>query len=331
MRRSTVNHRFRYVFAAAGTAAALALTGCGGGGDGPEAGEQTSEVRVALIANANNLPLLVADANGYFVDEGLEVTLEPVQNLGALAGAMGKQYDLGSSTIADVILQQQQGLDLVIATGVAEESADNPTVGVLVPGDSPIESVEDLEGKTIAAATLGGNLHPSVVNWLIGGGVSADSVTITEIPFPNMADQLANGRVDAVESLEPFRGQLLASGARELVNPLTRISDPVAFVSLMATGEFVENNPDALAKFTSALERAAEFIAEDEVAARAVLSDSTQLPEEVVKSVTLPTYTTSIDPDEVALWAKVLEENGQLQGSASDVDPAKIYPAGKQG
>ncbi|WP_165384181.1 ABC transporter substrate-binding protein [Leucobacter triazinivorans] len=326
-----MNHRFRYVFAAAGTAAALALTGCGGGGDGPEAGEQTSEVRVALIANANNLPLLVADANGYFVDEGLEVTLEPVQNLGALAGAMGKQYDLGSSTIADVILQQQQGLDLVIATGVAEESADNPTVGVLVPGDSPIESVEDLEGKTIAAATLGGNLHPSVVNWLIGGGVSADSVTITEIPFPNMADQLANGRVDAVESLEPFRGQLLASGARELVNPLTRISDPVAFVSLMATGEFVENNPDALAKFTSALERAAEFIAEDEVAARAVLSDSTQLPEEVVKSVTLPTYTTSIDPDEVALWAKVLEENGQLQGSASDVDPAKIYPAGKQG
>lgn len=297
---------------------------------GGAGGGQETEVRVALIANANNLPLLVADAQGFFAEEGLNVTLEPVQNLGALAGAMGKQYDLGSSTIADVILQQQQGLDLVLATGVSEESSENPTVGVLVAADSPIQSVTDLAGKKLAAATLGGNLHPSVMNWIIGGGVDPESVTITEIPFPNMADQLEAGRVDAVESLEPFRGQLLAAGARELVNPVTRIADPVAFVSLMSTAEFVADNPDTLESFNRALATAAAFIESDEGAARSILADRTELPEAVVESVPLPTYTTEIDPAEVGLWARVLEENGQLKGPAEDVELASVYPAGAE-
>jgi ABC-type nitrate/sulfonate/bicarbonate transport system substrate-binding protein len=41
-----------------------------------------------------------------------------------------------------------------------------------------------------------------------------------QVPFPNMADQLKAGNVDAVESLEPFAGQLLAAGNRSLGDPL---------------------------------------------------------------------------------------------------------------
>jgi hypothetical protein len=39
------------------------------------------------------------------------------------------------------------------------------------------------------------------------------------VPFPNMADQLKAGNVDAVEALEPFAGQLLAAGNRSLSRP----------------------------------------------------------------------------------------------------------------
>lgn len=290
--------------------------------------EPSSSVRVAFIPNANHLPLLVADDRGFFEEEGLTVELNPVQNLGALAGAMGKQYDLGSSTIPDVITQQEQGLPLVLATNLALESSARPTVGVFVAGDSPIQQPKDLEGKTLAAATLGGNLHPSVINWLVTNGVDIDKVTVTEVPFPNMGDQLAAGRVDAVESLEPFRGQLVASGARELVNPLTTLKDPVAFVSLMATSDWVAANSETLDKFNTAIEKAISFIEEDEKQARDILAAGTSLPPEVVANVPLPEYGTELSRDEVGLWAKVLAENGALSKSADEIDPAKIIPRG---
>lgn len=332
-RRGTVNRVASAVTATVAAGALLAACSSSPGAEQSSDADQTgagasgsTEVRVAFIPNANHLPLLVAADEGFFEEQGLDVTLNPVQNLGALAGAMGKQYDLGSSTIPDVIIQQQQGLDLVLATNIAVESSARPTVGVFVAADSPITDVSDLEGKTLAAATLGGNLHPSVMHWLYEGGVDLDSVTVTEVPFPNMADQLAAGRVDAVESLEPFRGQLVASGARELVDPLTEVADPVSFVSLMATAEWVADNPDTLTAFNTAMESAIEFIGANEGDARAILATHTELPEDVVANVPLPDFSTELPRDEVGLWAGVLADIGRLEGDPADVDPAAIIP-----
>ena len=61
-----------------------------------------------------------------------------------------------------------------------------------------------MKGKVIAAPTLGAVMHSATLYWLKKNGVDPSSVRGVEVPFPNMADQLKAGSVDAAEGLVPF-------------------------------------------------------------------------------------------------------------------------------
>src|SRR5690606_24717107 len=102
----------------------------------------SNDVRIAYLGVASWLPAMVAEDQGYFKDEGLNVTSEIVANLATLPGAMGRQFDIASTTIPDTIRAQANGVEVEVVAGQAWETEDQSVVRLLARADSGITSIK---------------------------------------------------------------------------------------------------------------------------------------------------------------------------------------------
>lgn len=284
---------------------------------GPAAAQSQSgaatAVRAAYIPVITWLPAWVAKEKGIFAKHGLDVALTGTQNLSILPGTMGRQFDIAPSTAPDLIKAAANGIDVVAVAGETVESSKNQTTFVMVRPDSGIKSAKDLKGKVIATPTIGAVIHVSVLHWLKQNGVDPNGIRAVEVPFPNMADQLKAGRVDAVEALEPFVGQLRAAGNVALADPMLSVGDPVLFPFWIAQGSWAREHAAVIKAWIASLTEAKSFIDQNPGEARAVLAKYTNLPEAVVQKVPYPEYRFTIEPAQLDVWAKVLQGLGQVQ------------------
>jgi NitT/TauT family transport system substrate-binding protein len=171
-----------------------------------------------------------------FEKHGLDVSLTLIQNLGLLPGTLGKQFDIAPSTPPDLINAAAKGLNVVGVTGGFIESSAQRSIEVIVRKDSGITGPKDLKDKLVAAAALGSLMHIARLYWVKKNGVDPNSIRAVEVPFPNMADQLKAGRVDAVESIQPFVSPLLAAGNVTIGDPILAVADPTHGTLWIAEG-----------------------------------------------------------------------------------------------
>ncbi|MQA74465.1 MAG: hypothetical protein GEU88_09035 [Solirubrobacterales bacterium] len=305
----------------------VGVAACGGdddeGGTGA-AGDGVAQVRGAILPTATHLPMMVAEDEGIFEDNGIDMELTVVQNIATLPGAMGRQFEFGSTTLPDVIKAQQQGIDVVITSNVADESSEVPISGVFAGKGTGIEGPEDLVGKKVGVIAIGGNIHTSTLFWLINEGVDHEGVNFIEVPPPNQLDQLNGGQIDGAENLEPFRSAILDAGHELLVDPILEVSDPATLLSWMSERGWAEDNPETVEAVVASINEAIEFIDQNNQRAREILADYSGLPLEIAKAVQLPLYETQIPDQQVTAWAEMLATIGELQGAPEDVDPASV-------
>jgi ABC-type nitrate/sulfonate/bicarbonate transport system substrate-binding protein len=278
-------------------------------------------VRAAYIPVVTWLPAWVAKEKGFFAAHGLDVTLSIAQNLSTLPGTVGKQFEFVPSTAPDLLKSVASGLDVVAVASEVFETEDNPSTHVIVTKDSGIAGPKDLSGKLIATPTIGGVIHVSVLYWLKKNGVDPASVRAVEVPFPNMPDQLKAKRVDAVESLEPFAGALLANGNVSIATPLLSVGKDVLFPFWISQGEWARANLATIKAWIAALEDAKSFIETNPAEARKIMAQYTKLPEAVVQATPFPTYRFAIKPEDIQVWAAALKDVGQLD---KEVDSSKL-------
>ena len=312
-------------------AMAMVAASCGGSSSDPgsdTAGTDTgasdtelTELRVAYVPAVTTLPLHVAQAQGYFEDNGIEATLTEAANISDIPAALGRQFDITLGTATDLLRAGNAGVDLVQISGNTIDTEENPFVQLIVPADSGITDVTQLEGRTVGSPTLSGVIHVAVLHWLQEEGVDPSTVTGVQVPPPNLPDQLNAGQIDAAEALEPFATQLLANDNVSLGDPFASIGLPLATNFWMAQGEWARSNPDVVAGYVDALEQAVAFIESNPEEARSVLQDYTNFPPQIAETVPLPTYDLEIRVEDLATWADVLMGLGELEGG---VDPEEL-------
>ncbi len=287
----------------------------------PADGAEKTTVRAAYIPVVTWLPAWIAKDKGFFEKNGLDVSLTVTQNLSVLPGTLGRQFDFAPSTAPDLIKAVVGGIDVVAVAGQAIETKDNPSTHLIVRNDSAIRSIQDLKGKVVATPALGAIIHVSLLHSLKKNGIDPASIRAVEVPFPNMADQLKAGNVDAVEVLEPFAGQLLAAGNRSLGDPLLSVGDEVLYPFWISQGKWAESHRGVIEAWVASLEQAKEFIDANPSEARAVLAKYTRLPAPVVEKIPFPTYRFSLRSQDFAIWVAVLKDLGQI---AKSVDESQL-------
>ena len=311
--------------AAAVVAASLVLSGCGGadeagGGSGGGDGD-TLTLRIASNSNATVLPFWVAQSEGFFEDEGLEVEYTKIENVATLPPALGSSFDIVLSTPTLAISSTAQGIPVTEVSGSSVDSDANAASFLMVGEDSGITDVSQLDGKTIGVLNETGTLHIATLYWLKQEGVDLDSLNVVQVDGPAQADQLRQGRVDAVETVTPFSGQIESVGGVSLGTPYRALADEISPIYWAARTDWAKGHDEEITRFKAALEAAQDFIAEDEAAARDVLQEQTGYTDEVVADLAFPTFNTEVRQQDVELWLKAMQE---VNGFSGDVDPAEL-------
>ena len=292
----------------------------------PAEAQQKTSIRVVYIPVITWLPALVAKDDGIFEKHGLDIAFTKAATTVNLPAALGKQFDIVPTTAPDLLNAAANGLNIAAVAGETVETSHNKSYQVMVRADSGIKTYKDLVGKRVLGPGVGSVMHVALLYAIKKQGGDPSKVIGLEAPFPAMADQLKAGRVDAVEQLEPFVGGMLAGGFKTLGAPLLEVADPVLFPFWIADATWARAHRDVLKKWVASLEDGLKVIKTDEKHARAVLAKYSGLPQKIVDRIPLPAYDFKITTAQLAVWQKVMVEQGYPVGK---LDLNKIVVTGE--
>ena len=115
----------------------------------------------------NSFPVFVAIGEGFFEEEGLNVTVEAI-NGAVLQALSAGQAHFGRPGPGPLIAARNRGVDAVHIYNVAARS----NFGIAVQQDSEIQSVEELRGKVIGTGTADGAEVGFARNVMTGAGMT---------------------------------------------------------------------------------------------------------------------------------------------------------------
>lgn len=298
----------------------LAASACSGG-------TPDSESRVLNIGQISNsiafFPLYVAEENGYFEDEDIELGERPRLGTGAkLAAALTSgSIDVAAGVVTDA-MNLHESVDTARITGalvteyyvdiIVGESFDGP------PVDAPIEErIAALEGQNIGITGPGSGTEALVTFLFAQQGMdSATDATLVNLgaDVSGAVGALSSGQVDALAFFQPVGQIAEQQGAGEIyISPqrgdVPEMADQLHGVTFSTT-QVLENRPELIASFNAAMDSALAFIADDPDGAAELLAAylgdtdpavvdalSTIMPEEMATSSTISQsgYETAVD------------------------------------
>lgn len=307
--------------AAGATVLALVLVACGGGGDSGSSGDGRQKVTVAALPLTDAAALYIARDRGLFVKEGLDVTIQPVQqSIQALPALSKGQVDVIASANYVTFLQADEKgtLDLrILAEGV--RTAPH-MMDVLVPKDSPIKTAADLKGRTVAVNILN-NIQSLTLDAILDQQGAGHPV-YRQIAFPQMGPALEKGQVDAVHAVEPFDSAIQGELKTRVL--LDGGSAPVRTLPIsgyVTTSDFAEKHAKTAAAFKRAIEAASKIAAQDPSVVRAELPKYTKVTENQAKTINLPAYPATTDAAQLRRLTELMRKRGLLK---KPIDPATL-------
>ncbi|WP_068921769.1 ABC transporter substrate-binding protein [Planobispora rosea] len=309
------------VHAAIGIITLAALTACGGSdsqspsGTGGSAGLETTELTVGILPVPDNAALFIAREKGFFEDEGLTVKTETIQGgAAAIPSLRSGTLDVSMTNYVSAFVAAEAGVKLKIITDLYQAGPD--VFNIIAAKDSPVSSVADLKGRTIAVNTLKNIGTLAVTTTLKSGGLTAGDVKFVEMPLPNMAAALQKGDIDAAWTTEPFlTGAQKGIGAKKIADTMTGPMDGFPIAGFAVTAEFAEKNPKSLAAFQRAVAKAQQLAAADRKAVEKVLPTYTKIDAATAAVIKLGTFPTAMDPQRLQRVADVMLQQQYLKSS----------------
>ena len=264
---------------------------------------QVVTLRYGTLPVTGFLGLYLANEQGWLAEEGIALDLQTMSGGAEIVPAMiGGSLDMGITNAFSHVVARDQGFDVKAVAAGASEARGAPTHAILVRADSPYQTARDLVGRTLATNTLNNIDHVMQMTWLLNNGVEPRQVNIVEVPFPQHAAALAQGRVDAIGPTEPFVTAALGQGARVLAYHYTD-TNPVTLIAYYAgTGDWLSRNADVARRFARAIHRANTFLAANPDDTRVAAVRLLNLPENLATSANFERYETTIDPAGIQWW-----------------------------
>jgi NitT/TauT family transport system substrate-binding protein len=317
-------HWFSLVFAT--TALATGVAACSSGSSSQASGSGTSgsltTVTVAAPDIASSVPLQIAESQGLFKAEGLNVKVEIVPNSNATtAPLLAGTLDFTSENWVGMYIQEEKNPGLGLKVIADNFQATDNIAALVVPKGSKITSVKQLVGKKIALPGVGASIGPLSVDVLLNSyGVKATASnsqyqTVVE-PFPNMPAALAEGKVDAAWVTEPFVTVAEEAGAHVLAYTYSGALKNFPIGPWATTSSFAQKNPTAVKEFTAAITKAQQLAASDPALVRK--EEPIWIPTlspKIADVMAQGTYDTTVNLTSLQRVADVMENYGFLPTS----------------
>jgi NitT/TauT family transport system substrate-binding protein len=302
-------------------------------GEDEGVGGDATEVTIGLsfVPNIQFAPFYAAIEQGYYADEGLEVTLNHHAAGADLFGALvAGQEDLVMAGGDEAIQARAKGADLVY---VAEVFRDYP-VSLIVPADSDIQTVADVAGRKVGLPGAYGANYLGLLALLDSAGLTEEDIDMQSVGFTQVT-ALLDKQVDAVmgySNNEPI--QLEKAGMPVRTFPVADVM-PLVSNGLVTTGKMLTDDPETVRKVVAATLKGLQYAIDNpqetvELSKQHVptLSDEQQATDALaVLQASIPLWQSDRAPgaSDPAAWqamADFLRAHNQLD---ADVPIAEVY------
>lgn len=220
-------------------------------------------VRVSIIPLFAVAPHFVADKQGYFTEEGISVTTQPVQT-GAVGipALMSGAFDVLYSSTVPILIAMERGIDLrIIAESTRVPSTPPDGVALFKRKGDTMATGKDLEGKSVAINAKFGFQWLAVSKWVKKTGGDPTKVEFREIPFPSMLDALKNKQVDASFLLDPYKMSAFEDPALELLSWATSVGMPGVSTSVwVVSGKTADEKPDLVRRYQRGFMKGGQWV-----------------------------------------------------------------------
>ena len=284
---------------------------------------ETVKVRIGYEAILSDYTFFVAYENGYFKDEGLDVEVIKFNTTNEqLLALLSGQVDMIPNSSMALLLSAEVEHPGRFSVFMAHGDLGNK---ILVRNDSQITSVEQLSGAKIG--TFPGTTMLTYANTSLAPYFNpSEFPTIVGMQPPNLVEALTSGQVDAIFAVEPIVSVAIQRvGAREIMNnPLGNIMSPFTGGASVLRNKFVDEHPDESAAIIRAMNRAVDYIRENDSESRAILAKYTGFENELLQSSTLGYIwkLDEIDRNAIQRLAEILADAGVVE---EEVDTANWY------
>jgi NitT/TauT family transport system substrate-binding protein len=274
------------------------------------------KIRLGVLPFSESLGAVVADREGYFKAEGLDVEMSKIGSgaVGVPVLQAGKLDIIFSNTVS-TLQAIEQGLDaVVLAPGAVVRSTPPDTTSAIMVRKGAVKTLKDLEGKRVAVNVINSTAWLHAVAALEKHGVDRSKVRFVELPFPQMNDPLLNDQVDAINQVEPFRTVLLATGKADVISYVYVETLPNSDITqYIALTPWVEKNRAAAVKFARAVIKGAQFANANDAATREINQQFTGLNPALKNTVQLPRLGTAVNAAEIGRTMDLMIKYGMLK------------------
>lgn len=323
---------------------ALGLTACGGGNaeteTSPAPNETTTQTEAATNGDGGDLrkitvgvmpivdtaAIYLGEQEGFFEEEGLELDLQSGQGGAAIVpGVSSGQFEFGFSNMLSIMVANDRGLDMQFVANGASTTGDPESdfSAIMVKEDSDIQSAADLAGKTVSVNTLS-NIGDTTISTLVEeAGGDPETISFTEVAFPDAPAAIESGQVDAAWILEPFVTVAKGDGARVISYNHVEFDENMDIGAYFTSKEMIENEPELVEKFTNAMNKSLEYANENPDAVREVVGTYTRIEDDVLQEMVMPKFNVDFN---VEANQKVADQAHKYGTLSNELDVTTVLP-----
>jgi NitT/TauT family transport system substrate-binding protein len=222
----------------------------------------------------------LGNAMGFFKKRGLELEILYTQGSGetqqaVISGSVDIGVGLGTTSVMNAFVK---GAPLRVIGNVSSGSSEY----WYVRADSPVHSMKDAAGRTIAYSTAGASSHMEVLGFMKYYGFEAKPVATGNIP--STRTQVMSGQVDVGWASFPFGLELVKEGKIRMVgrgSELPYFRDQTIRL-LVVHAPYLEQHKDVVARFVQAYRDTLDWMYTSEAALKAY-ADFAHVPQDIVK------------------------------------------------
>lgn len=275
---------FCFPFLTLMAALSMILAGCGA----PTTGKESLQLKVGVLPILDALPMYVAEAEGYFKEQNLQVELVLFPSaLERDTAFVAAQIDGELNDPVSTALLNKEGEKAKIVRLAMKGNEWMAMMVVLAAPTSSIRNPGDLKGVPVGIST-NSVIEYTTDRLLQSAGLAPSEIQKTEVSkIPVRAEMLAKGQLQAATLPEPLASLAVQQGARVVIDD-SKTGTGQSVVTFRQ--EVVAKNPEGIRRFLAAYEKAVDAIHASPDRYRDLLVDKAKVPDSLRNSFKVPKY-----------------------------------------
>jgi ABC-type nitrate/sulfonate/bicarbonate transport system substrate-binding protein len=281
---------------------------------------QEATIKIATIPIDTGAEAFYAHDQGFFKKAGLDASIERITNGPAIAAAVvSGAVDIGFSNLVSLAIAFKKGVPITLIAPAGMYSSKAPTSTCQVALNSPIKTAKDMNGKIFATNGLKniGEFGPRA--WIDANGGDSSTVKFVEMPFPDMAGALTQGRIDAAVMAEPTMTEAKGQ-TRFLSNCYDGIGPTYMIGAYFTTSAWATAHPDLVRKFQTAMRDTAIWANKNTAASAVILARESKMNPEIAAKMYRAVYPEKLEVSAIQPVINVTAKYGGLPAAFPATD-----------